>query len=149
MKALEIRTDGSISRRHKITTFSAVIFLNKKPVKIYTGKKLGGTSNTAEWDGLILGLRVASAVKEKTKELRGLIIYMDSQLVVNQINGVYACHGFPERMARAKQLIYDLKQRSVLTAVHWVPRNENEVADRAAVELRKEWERKLDLETKI
>ena len=49
------------------------------------------TNNEAEYEALVAGLDLAGAV-----EATSVVIYYDSQVITNQINGDYECKG--ERM---------------------------------------------------
>ena len=82
------------------------------------------TNNESEYEALIAGLdlaKVAGAAK--------VVIYSDSQVITNQINGDYECKG--ERMKRCldevRAKVDDLEAKVVQ-----IPRGENERADRLA-----------------
>lgn len=66
-----------------------VIFFTLQGVPIPYSFKLDFlcTNNNVEYEALILGLKVAIELK-----FEHLLIYGDSQLVVNQILGTYQCH---------------------------------------------------------
>ena len=82
------------------------------------------TNNESEYEALIAGLdltKFAGAVR--------VVIYCDSQVITNQINGDYECKG--ERMKRyldqVRVRVDDLEAKIVQ-----IPRGENERADRLA-----------------
>ena len=82
------------------------------------------TNNEAEYETLVAGLdltRVARAIS--------VVIYCDSQVITNQINGDYECKG--ERMKlyldQVKMRVDDLQAKIIQ-----IPREENEQADRLA-----------------
>lgn len=80
------------------------------------------TNNVAEWAGLIAGLRALAERGIEDAEVRG-----DSELVINQMTGVYRCK------AAHLRAFYDEAQR--LRARHvfrWVPRELNKRADELA-----------------
>ncbi|MGL6343117.1 MAG: reverse transcriptase-like protein, partial [Waterburya sp.] len=56
----------------------------KHSVSQYLGEKK--TNNQAEYGGLLLGLRKALEL-----EITHLVVFGDSQLIINQVNGEYAC----------------------------------------------------------
>ena len=83
------------------------------------------TNNEAEYTGLIMGLKEAQALGIRQLQIRG-----DSKLVIQQVQGFWKvkkdhlrslCH-------EAKTLIQSFDR----TAIEWVPREENKLADAAA-----------------
>ena len=81
-------------------------------------------NNEVEYEALVAGLdltRVAGAIS--------VVIYCDSQVITNQVNGDYECKG--ERMKRyldqVKRRVDDLQAKIVQ-----IPRGENKQADRLA-----------------
>jgi ribonuclease HI len=93
-------------------------------IKRYLGSV---TNNIAEYQALIAGLQEAQRLGMKEVE-----VYLDSELVVNQVNGVYRV-----RDAKLKTLEGEVRRRLGHFA-HWVvryiPREENREADRLARE---------------
>jgi ribonuclease HI len=81
------------------------------------------TNNKAEYQGLRLGL-------ERSKELgvRKLFIYMDSQLVVNQINGLYKVKNVD--LAPVHQEATALLKLFEEFSLSYVPRAMNKLADK-------------------
>ena len=51
------------------------------------------TNNEAEYEALVAGLDLAKAIGATS-----VVIYCDSQVITNQVNGNYECNG--ERMKR-------------------------------------------------
>ena len=82
------------------------------------------TNNEAEYETLVAGLDLTKAAGATS-----VVIYCDSQVVTNQVNGDYECKG--ERMKRyldqVKRRVDDLKAKIIQ-----IPRRENEQADRLA-----------------
>ena len=80
------------------------------------------TNNESEYEALIVGLDLAKAAGAVR-----VVIYYDSQVITNQINGDYECKG--ERMKKyldqVKARMDDLEAKIVQ-----IPRGENERADR-------------------
>ena len=82
------------------------------------------TNNESEYEALIAGLDLAKAAGAAS-----VVIYCDSQVVANQVNGDYECKG--ERMKRyldqVRARIDDLEAKIIQ-----IPRGENEHADHLA-----------------
>ena len=81
-------------------------------------------NNESEYKALIAGLDLAKAVGATR-----VVIYCDSQVITNQINGDYECKG--ERM---KKYLDEVRARvdDLEAKVVQIPRGENERADRLA-----------------
>ena len=79
------------------------------------------TNNEAEYRALVAGLNLARAA-----EATSVVIYYDSQVITNQINGDYECKG--ERMKlyldQVKRRVDDLQAKIIQ-----IPREKNEQAD--------------------
>src|SRR3989337_1634051 len=88
------------------------------------------TNNTAEYEGLLAGLRIAADLG-----IKKLIIKGDSQLVVRQVNKSYQC---PLMEAYVDE-VRKLEERFDGLQMEHIPRAENDVADglskRAALKL--------------
>ena len=82
------------------------------------------TNNEAEYETLVAGLDLAKAVGATS-----VVIYYNSQVITNQINGDYECKG--ERMKlyldQVKRRINDLQAKIIQ-----IPKGENEQANRLA-----------------
>jgi ribonuclease HI len=81
------------------------------------------TNNIAEYQGVLLGLDLA-----RKNQVEGLVVHLDSELVVRQLNGQYRV-----KDAALKQLwervVAELKHFKACDIVH-VPRAQNAAADR-------------------
>jgi ribonuclease HI len=81
------------------------------------------TNNQAEYDGFIMGLKLA--IKNQISDLT---CNLDSELIVKQINGIYKIKD--EKIAALKPRIDELmKQFNSITVQH-IPREKNKFADR-------------------
>ena len=82
------------------------------------------TNNEAEYEAIVEGLDLAKAARATS-----VVIYYDSQVITNQVNGDYKCKG--ERMKRyldqVKRRVDDLKAKIIQ-----IPRGENEQVNRLA-----------------
>ncbi|KAH7860985.1 hypothetical protein Vadar_020277 [Vaccinium darrowii] len=83
------------------------------------------SNNEAEYEALIAGLRLAEAMDVKT-----LMVYSDSQLVVNQFNGEYDAKD--ERMAKYLDIARSIAETFEELEVHQVGREHNAHADALA-----------------
>jgi ribonuclease HI len=91
----------------------------------YLGEKK--TNNQAEYGGLLLGLKKALEL-----EINHLIVFGDSQLIINQVNGDYACHneGLYPLYTQARSLVKQFH----FCSLSWIRREKNSLADAAATE---------------
>ena len=82
------------------------------------------TNNEAEYEALVAGLDLA-----KVTEITSIVIYYNSQVVINQVNGDYKCKG--ERM---KRYLDQVRKRvdKLEAKIIQISRGENEQADRLA-----------------
>jgi len=93
-------------------------------IKRYLGRV---TNNIAEYQALIVGLQEAQRMGSKEVE-----IYLDAELVVNQVNGVYRV-----RDSKLKTLEREVKRllgHFARWVIRQIPREENREADRLAGE---------------
>jgi ribonuclease HI len=79
------------------------------------------TNNHAEYIGLIRGL--SAAVDEGVKRLK---VRGDSELVINQMNGVYHCN---EKLRPLRDHARRLVAQFQTCEFEWIPREENSIAD--------------------
>ena len=83
------------------------------------------TNNQAEYEALLAGLRLAKEVSA-----HHLLIYSDSQLIVNQVNSEYQAKG--EKMASYLEKAKELLGQFDTVTITQIPRNENTNADALA-----------------
>ncbi|KAL5578497.1 hypothetical protein UlMin_020196 [Ulmus minor] len=83
------------------------------------------TNNQAEYEALLAGLRLAKEVSA-----RHLLIYSDSQLIMNQVNSEYQAKG--EKMASYLEKAKELLGQFDTVTITQIPRNENTNADALA-----------------
>lgn len=85
------------------------------------------SSNVAEYNGLLLGLK--AALKMGVKQAK---IYGDSQLIISQLNGVYKV-----RKPHLRPLYQEVRSHLssfVKYELLWIPREQNTLADAAVNE---------------
>jgi ribonuclease HI len=100
-------------------------FVDKAPFWA-DGRFIGvATNNQAEWGGLLGGLKW---IKENMQEIRVVIIYLDSELVVKQLRGEYRIKN-PELAIIANQVKEVLTNFKGFQIFH-IPREKNKLADK-------------------
>jgi ribonuclease HI len=121
-----LHTDGA-SRGNPGDAGAGAVLLDGSGAVVATAKKYLGicTNNEAEYRALILGLEAALKLK-----MRHLKIFLDSELIVRQIEGVYRVKNknLQGLMKEVRKLLSFLESYSV---AH-VERHFNSVADRLA-----------------
>lgn len=127
-KTINLYTDGAC-RGNPGDGGAGVVLFDEDGRVVATAKKFLGicTNNEAEYGALILGLK--EALKSKHKNIR---IFLDSELLVRQINGVYRV-----KNSRLKELMKDVRKYLSMFdgyTVGHVPRSGNKMADRLANE---------------
>ena len=91
------------------------------------GRYIGrATNNVAEYQGLLGCLELT-----RQHEARSLIVYSDSQLLVNQMKGIYRVKK-PHLKVLHTRALDTLKDRSIQFEIHYIPREKNREADRLA-----------------
>ena len=96
----------------------------------YIGK---ATNNEAEYKGLLACLKLA-----KQHGIRALTVYSDSQLMVNQMKGIYRVKK-PHLKEFHSQALEAITAGSIRFSIHHIPRDKNKEADglaRRAIRLR-------------
>jgi ribonuclease HI len=120
--------DGAIGNGSEHTGVGAIVLDGRGQILLWSNRRLGKmTNNEAEYAGLVLALELALALKPR--ELR---VYLDSAVVVGQMNGRYGVksRALKPWHRRACHLACQLRQ---VTYSH-VPRERNRLADALANE---------------
>ena len=118
-----MHTDGSSNRQ---VGGAGVVLLSPEGdvVECMVHLDFPTTNNEVEYEALVAGLDLAKVVGAAN-----VVIYYDSQVITNQVNGDYECKD--ERMKRyldqVKRRVDDLKAK-----IFQIPRGKNERADRLA-----------------
>lgn len=108
--------------------------MDDQGIRVYElGQRLGvTTNNVAEYSAVLAALSWLLGNKENLPKNIPVTMRLDSQLVTNQINGI-----FKVKDQRLGELLYAIRQKQavlkehgfVLTFTH-IPREQNKVADR-------------------
>jgi ribonuclease HI len=95
----------------------AVVIPGAPPVRHH--QRLGqGTNNEAEWIALLWAMEIA---RDRSDTRPGF--YGDSQLIVNQANGVWKVH--KEHLKPYVAEFHRLRQNFQVITIHYVPRAQN------------------------
>ena len=118
-----IHTDGSSNKQ---AGGAGIVLLSPKGdmVECMVRHDFPTTNNEVEYEALVAGLDLAKATGAVS-----VVIYCNSQVVANQVNGDYECKG--ERM---KRYLDQVRRRvdNLEAKIIQIPRGENEQADRLA-----------------
>lgn len=124
-KKLIIFTDGGARGNPGPAGIGVAIFDESGKNLLATHKKYIGetTNNVAEYSAVILALEEAK--KMETEEID---FFLDSELVVKQLNGEYKVKN--EDLGKLFVKIYNLRQQFKKITFHHVMREKNKLADR-------------------
>jgi ribonuclease HI len=118
-----IQFDGLCEPNPGIATAGAVLYTPEKSILMERGEFIGpGTNNTAEYTGLLIGVK--SAVDFGVKKL---LIEGDSNLVVQQVSGNWKVNN--ETLKVFHKEIRELLTRFDFVAIRHVYRDSNVAAD--------------------
>ncbi|MFZ0214525.1 MAG: ribonuclease HI family protein [Candidatus Dormiibacterota bacterium] len=125
-RVLRLRTDGA-ARGNPGPAGLGMVIEAEDGTRLWAGYSFAGemTNNRAEYLALIAGLQKATTFHPDRLE-----VCLDSQLVVEQLNGRYKIKNrqLQELAVRARQLLNELPG----TTLRYVPRAENAAADALA-----------------
>lgn len=136
MKDLKLYFDGG--NEGKLAVYGVVGYSDGKTVVEIGGvcdQSLPQTNNVAEWTALYYAMVYAFSVRD---DYDNVVIYGDSELIVKQINGEYACknpHLVPF-YAKSIKMMLALSAEMVKYKILWIPREQNERADEVGREAR-------------
>lgn len=127
---IKIFTDGG-SRGNPGEAAIGVHIADSKGIPIHAfGKRIGiGTNNEAEYGAVLEGLGWVLNNPEIVKEHDHIAFFLDSLLVVSQINGVYKV-----KNQKMQNLLFDvlasIARIPIPISFHHVPREQNKEADK-------------------
>jgi len=91
-----------------------------------------GTSNISEWFGLLETIKSIKDLESRCKVIKQKIgkvsVYGDSQLIVNQYNGVFQVKDEDLKIL-SKEVFKEIKTLENKITVSWIPRENNTKAD--------------------
>jgi len=123
----KIYCDGSIEPVNPggIATFGYIIYLGETLIDYDYGEICrgeGATNNVAEYSAVIKALE-----NENLEANTEVIIYSDSQLVVNTMSGTWGIH--KAHLRKLANEILALKEKFRIVYYKWIPREQNFEAD--------------------
>lgn len=126
---LKIYSDGGSRGNPGPSACAFAVIYNGKIIfkgSRFLGKK---TNNEAEYYGLIIALEWLNNNLSKFNNLRIINFFLDSELVVKQVNRVYRVKGqnLKPLYSKVTKLINDL---NIKTNFFSIPREKNKIADR-------------------
>ena len=122
---VELYIDGSADLQSKTAGIGGVIFLNQEKFKFFSEYLHDSTNNEAEYESLIFGIEMLIENK-----LFNANIFSDSQLVVNQVNGIFKIKN--DRMKLLHQRATNLLSSLNDWTFDYIPREKNAIADKYA-----------------
>lgn len=126
MDKINVYTDGGARGNPGPAATGIYITSNDGKEILRLGKRIGETTNnTAEYRAVIEAL---SWIKENLKEKLTISFFLDSSLVVNQLNGI-----FKVKEKHLRDLLFRIRQleQEINTDIsyRYIPREKNKVAD--------------------
>jgi ribonuclease HI len=126
----QVFTDGASKGNPGPASIGIVCYASASQTEIVFqhSEKIGkNTNNVAEWTSLIRALELLIQ-----RNIAEVSIFMDSELVVKQFNGLYKTK-HPE-MQKLKNMAFSLKERFSILILKYIPREKNKMADKLANE---------------
>lgn len=121
--------DGGIREGLTAAAYIAVSPNDEQEVLFSGARVVGqGTSNTAEYQALIDGLRACLE-----RNIRVVHIVGDSQLIIKQITGVFKTQN--PMLIKHKNIVSKLLKKFDKYTIKWVPREQNHRADKLVNEV--------------
>jgi ribonuclease HI len=129
---IELYTDGSSNLNNKTSGRGWVICVDGVQLENgFSCAKEGLTNNQEEYKAIIEGLSRINKIFPNLEEIDSITIKSDSELIINQLTGVYKI-----RKAHLRDLAKKVKQLANETSAQVnfvkIPRNANKVADTLA-----------------
>lgn len=129
MKEVLFTFDGGIREGLTAAAYIAVSPRDEQDILFSGARIVGpGTSNTAEYQALIDGLRACLERNVKIVHIIG-----DSQLIIKQVTGVFKTQ--KPMLIKHKNIVSKLLDKFDEYTIKWVPREQNHEADRLVNEV--------------
>jgi ribonuclease HI len=125
---LQIYTDGGSKGNPGPAAIGIVYYQNNKEVFKYREDIGVATNNDAEYRAVITALTKLKSKLPDFKDIKRIEFYLDSSLVVNQLNGL-----FKVKEARMRDYIFKIRileqEINLPISYAYIPREKNTVAD--------------------
>ena len=139
IKEISLFCDGSVSKPRFGRAISGWVCLDDTGKEIFSGAKIvedgteQATVNVAEYSAVLLAL--TDLLKDQDVIVRCSVekvnVYTDSLLIVNQLNGIWACQ--KQHLIALKNTVNDLEREltglGLRVSYNWIPREQNVRAD--------------------
>ena len=130
-----VKCDASISKKKGLSVASAILFGCEDSDNLHKDENILGilsftfhdkTVNYTEYMAVLAGVKLI--LDRYDLAFDEVYVYSDSELVINQLRGVYRCH--KKELGLIKQWILTRKAK-IRFPVHfrWLPRELNQIAD--------------------
>ncbi len=132
MTVLKVHTDGGAKGNPGPASIGVVFYINNKKIFQHHSSIGVATNNDAEYQALIFALNEIKKQKEKLVneyKIEKIDFYSDSNLLVNQVNGL-----FKIKNGKIKEYVFKIKileqEINLPIYYHYIPREKNQEADR-------------------
>jgi len=141
-KRIEVYSDGACNNTtDKLMGIGVVCYIDKKCVHRIAEAKGVGTSNEAEWEALLAGMRWVRSMYDVLGRGMEVAFYMDSRLVIDQYSGMIGANNprmIPyvreaRKMGAELEALLQLQKHEKLW-MSWIPREWNGYADELSKE---------------
>lgn len=130
IKNLKIYTDGGARGNPGPGAAAFVVFVdNEENPRHKCGKYLGETTNNAaEYQGVLMALEWLGLTRERPLQV---FFYLDSLLIVNQMNGFYKVKDAKLRQlyVAVQNMVFGISQKGTRCRFSHIPRSRNKRAD--------------------
>jgi len=128
-KTLKVYTDGGAKGNPGPASIGVVIIDSQGKEYLRLSKNIGVTTNNfAEYQAVISALEWLRKNQNNLREFEKINFFLDSKLVVNQLNGIYKIKNFDLKNQAVKVKILE-KSLPFLVRYSHIPREENKIAD--------------------
>ncbi len=137
-RKFRVNTDGAIRPDASASGLAAIVRDEQGKIRYWWQKRAGGmTCNEAEYAAVIFALERMLRIQGRGRTLE-VVLYCDSRLVVDQMQGRAAAHAPALRLAQAR--LKTLASRFRLVSFQHIAREQNRLADALAYEALAGWD---------
>lgn len=133
----QISTDGAIRPDQSASGLAAIVRDERGKIRYWWQKRAGGmTCNEAEYAAVIFALEQLLQIQGRER-VGEIVVYCDSRLVVDQMQGRAAVRAPALRQAQTR--LQKLVARFKIVSFHHISREQNRLADALAFEAVEGW----------